>query len=82
MLNFSVVQFKSICLPSPCGRLSRPRTTTEALPPDRLVGMDSYDFGYVNRIIRASTVLPFGILLDPASLVSLITLKRFLLDST
>ena len=65
MSNFSVIQFKSIYSPSPCGRLSRPRTTTKVLPPDRLIGVDLYDFGYVNHIIRACTVLLFGISTRP-----------------
>jgi len=43
-LNFSVIQNESIYFPSPCGRLSRPRTTTEVLPPSRLIGMDSLRF--------------------------------------
>ena len=54
----------------------------EALPPNRLIGMDSPDLGYS---VGLSVLLPFclaAFLLDPASLVPLITLKRFHLDST
>jgi len=54
----------------------------EALPPDRLIGMDSLDLGYS---VELSVPIPFRLaafLLDPASLVPLITLKRFHLDST
>jgi len=81
-LNFSVTQNKSIYFPSPCERLSRPRTTTEILPLDRLVGMDSLDLGYS---VELSVLIPFclsALLLAPVSLVPLITLKHFHLDST
>ena len=75
---------KLSCLPSPCGRLSRPPTTTKALPPERLIGKDS---PCSHKVIRAITVCLYccniiDILLVQVSPVSLITLKRFPLDST
>ena len=50
-------------------------------PPDRLFGMDLFASGSG----ELSLPIPFclvALLLDPASLVPLITLKRFHLDST
>jgi len=72
LLNASVIQNETSCLPSPCGRLSRPRTTTEAPPPSRLIGRDS---AAARRPIRVIAILGW------ASLVPLRTLKRFRLDS-
>ena len=70
-MNLSVIQNETSCAPSPCGRLSRPRTTIGAPPPDRLVGRDSAVSG---QPIHATT------LLSRASPVPLLALKRFRLD--
>jgi hypothetical protein len=72
LLNPSVVQNETFCTPSPCGRLSRPRTTTGAPPPSRLIGRDS---ATRTRPIHATAILGW------ASLVPLVALKRFRLDS-
>jgi len=72
LLNPSVVQNETFCTPSPCGRLSRPRTTTGAPPPSRLIGRDS---ATQVRPIHATAILGW------ASLVPLVALKRFQLDS-
>ena len=67
LLNPSVVHNETSCRPSPCGRLSRPLTTTTAPPLVRLVG-ETWEG--VNLPGCAST------LLGRASLVPLLTLKR------
>jgi len=72
LLNPSVVQNETFCTPSPCGRLSRPRTTTGAPPPSRLIGRDSTTR---TRPIHATAILGW------VSLVPLVALKRFRLDS-
>jgi len=70
--NASVIQNETFCTPSPCGRLSRPRTTTGAPPPSRLIGRDS---ATRTRPIHATAILGW------ASLVPLVALERFRLDS-
>jgi hypothetical protein len=67
LVNPSVAQNETSCRPSPCDRLSRPRTTTTAPPLVRLVG-ETWEG--VNLPGCAIT------LLGRASLVPLLTLKR------
>ena len=67
LVNPSVAQNETSCRPSPCDRLSRPRTTTTAPPLVRLVG-ETWEG--VNLPGCAIT------LLGRASLVPWLTLKR------
>jgi hypothetical protein len=65
--NASAVPNETYCRPSPCGRPSRPRTTTAAPPLVRLIGEAWLD---TRRTGRAIT------LLGRASLVPLLTLEH------
>ncbi len=67
MINPSAVQNETSCPPSPCGRLSRPRTTTKAPPPVRLI----CETGTGESRCRCAITL-----LGQASLVPLLTLKH------
>ncbi len=52
--NTSAVQNDTSCVPSPCGRLSRPRTTTDAPPSGRFNGGDSRCFATAPLSSRTS----------------------------